>query len=323
MERTMSDELTKLDATNIRNRIFTIRNVQVMLDSDLARIYEVETRIFNQAVKRNIARFPERFRFLLTNAELTNLRSQIVTSSDNSEFSLRSQFVTLKTGGGRGQHRKYLPYVFTEQGVAMLSAVLRSKAAVEVSIKIIDAFVEMRRFIQNNAVLFARMESMERRQLSFEIKTDENFEKIFNALSQSSDIPRQGIFYNGQVFDAHVFTSKLIRKAKSSLILVDNYIDESILDLFTKRKRSVSATIYTRRITKTLALDIQKHNEQHPPVKVELFKDAHDRFLIIDKKEIYHIGASLKDLGKKWFAFSKFDTGAVDMLDKLHGVKNR
>jgi hypothetical protein len=231
-----------------------------------------------------------------TSKEGKNLRSQIATS----------------THGGR----RYLPYGFTEQGVSMLSAVLRSETAVKVSIQIINAFVEMRRFVQGSAHLFARLDSVEKRQLVFESKTAENFEKVFQAL-EASEPPKQGIFYDGQVHDAHAFASDLIRKARKSLILIDNYVDDTVLTLLTKRKKGVTATIYTKAISPQLALDLDKHNAQYPPIAIKPFKDAHDRFLILDERDIYHIGASLKDLGKKWFAFSKFETGALDMLKKL------
>ena len=286
----------------IHSMIFTLRGVQVMLDSDLSLIYNVKTRVFNQAVKRNIERFPEVFRFELTPDEYDNMRSQIVISNAD-DNALRSQSVILKKGG-RGQHRKYLPYVFTEQGVAMLSAVIRSETAIKVSIKIINAFVEMRRFIQNNAQMFARLD----------------FEKVFQAL-ESAEPAKQGIFYAGQVYDAHVFVSDLIRSARKSLILIDNYVDDSVLTLLSKRSSGVSCTIYTKVISKQLALDIEKHNQQYPSVFMKSFQEAHDRFLIIDGSEIYHIGASLKDLGKKWFAFSRFETGALDMINKLEGKK--
>jgi len=227
---------------------------------------------------------------------------------------MRSQFATSSSEHGG---RRYLPYVFTEQGVAMLSAVLRSQTAVEVSIKIIDAFVEMRRFIQNNAQIFVGLELVERRQLEFESETSKNFERVFQALEKPSEIPKQGIFYNGQVYDAYTFTSDLIRSAKKSLVLIDNYIDDSVLTLLTKRATGVSAKIYTKSISKQLVLDLKKHNKQYPVITVKNFQNAHDRFLIVDEAEIYHIGASLKDLGKKWFAFSKFESGAMNMLKRL------
>ena len=303
--------------SNIQSMIFTIRGVHVMVDSDLAKVYDVEIRRLNEQVKRNIERFPESFRFQLTEEEFESLRSQIAISSSTEP--LRSQIATLEIG--RGKHRKYLPYVFTEQGVSMLSAVLRSDTAVKVSIQIINAFVEMRKFIQHNASVFVRLDSVERRQITFESETEKNFEKVFQAL-EAGEPPKQGIFYDGQVYDAYSFVADLIRKEKKSLILIDNYVDDSVLTLFGKRKKGVSAKIYTKTISKQLALDLKKHNEQYPPITLEIFKDAHDRFLIIDEKEIYHIGASLKDLGKKWFAFSRFESGAVEMLKKLGGGKS-
>lgn len=304
---------------NIQSMIFTVRGVQVMLDSDLARIYGVEIKRLTEQVKRNIDRFPENFRFQLTKDEYEDLRSQAVTLESDS-ISLRSQIATLEVERGRGQHRKYLPYVFTEQGVSMLSAVLRSETAVKVSITIINAFVEMRRFIQQNANVFARLDSVERRQIVFESETEKNFEKVFQAL-EAGEPSRQGIFYDGQIYDAYSFVCDLVRKAKKSLLLIDNYVDDSVLTLLSKRKSGVDAVICTKTISKQLALDLKKHNQQYPPIKIETFKDAHDRFLIIDGKDVYHFGASLKDLGKKWFAFSRFETGAVDMLKKLGGGK--
>jgi len=202
----------------------------------------------------------------------------------------------------------------------MLSAVLRSDTAVKVSIQIINAFVEMRRFLQQNASVFARLDLVERRQITFESETEKNFEKVFQAL-EAGEPPKQGIFYDGQVYDAYSFVADLIRKAKKSLTLVDNYVDDSVLTLLSKRKKGVTATIHTQTISKQLALDLKKHNEQYSPITIKTFKDAHDRFLIIDEKEIYHIGASLKDLGKKWFAFSRFESGTVEMLRKLGGGK--
>lgn len=282
----------------VNSKIHIVRGSQVMLDSDLAQLYGVETKVFNQAVKRNIERFPEFFRFQLTEEEYQVLRSQSVTSS-------------LEHGG-----RRYLPYVFTEQGVSMLSAVLKSETAIEVSIRIINAFVEMRRFLVSKATLFERLETVEKRQISFEIKTEQNFERVFQALD-AAEPPKQGIFYNGQIFDAYTFAADLIRSAEKSLVLIDNYIDDSVLTLLNKRKKGVSVDLYTKTVSKQLALDLKKHNEQYLPITIHEFADAHDRFLIVDCTEIYHICASLKDLGKKWFAFSKFEKGAVEMLGKL------
>ena len=229
--------ISVLDKQELSSKIYMIRGVQVMLDRDLASIYGVETRILNQAVKRNADRFPKKFRFQLTDKEHKNLKSQIVTSS-------------LKYGG-----RRYLPYVFTEHGVAMLSAVLRSKTAIEVSIRIIEVFVEMRRFIQNNVLLFQRLDEVETRQTQYKLETDQKFEQIFEALENGKELPKQGIFFDGQLFDAHCFISDLIRSAKKSIILIDNYIDDRVLTLFGKRIKGVNVTIYTKTISKQMKLE--------------------------------------------------------------------
>ncbi len=278
----------------IENRIYNIRGQQVMLDSDLAGIYQVETKVFNQAVKRNVERFPENFRFQLTQDEFDtiNLRSQIVTSS-------------LNYGG-----RRYLPYVFSEQGIAMLSAILRSEVAVKVSIEIMNAFVEMRRMLMSNASLFHRLDKIELKQL----EADQKFEEIFKALESEKLHSEKGVFYNGQIFDAYTFVSDIIRSAESSIILLDNYVDDTVLTLLGKRNNNVTATIYTKNISNQLRLDLQRYNSQYPRIEIKVFSDAHDRFLIIDDVELYHIGASLKDLGKKWFAFSRMDIEVGKML---------
>jgi len=277
----------------IQKKIYTVRNLQVMLDRDLAELYGVETKVFNQAVKRNIKRFPESFRFQLTKEEFENLRSQIVTFKEN-----------LNT--------KYLPYAFTEQGVSMLSAVLKSDTAIDISIKIIETFVAMRKYIASNTLLFERFERIEQR-LSLH---DENFNKIFDAIESKEIKPKQGIFYDGQIFDAYVFVSELIKSAKNSIVLFDNYVDESVLLLLSKRVSTCQLTIYTKSISKQLALDLKKHNEQYPHAKIVEFDLSHDRFLLIDD-EIYHIGASLKDLGKKWFGFSKMDKESFEMMGRI------
>jgi len=285
-------EIVKID--DITNRIYTLRGVQVMLDEDLAKLYEVKTKVLNQAVKRNKERFPDEFMFQLTEEEYENLRSQIVTSS----------------WGGR----RYLPYAFTEQGVAMLSAVLKSKTAVEVSIQIMKAFVAMRKFILNNAEIFARLEKAEYKLIEHDKKLDE----VFNALENKGEIPSQGIFFDGQIFDAYSFVSDLIRSAEKSIILIDNYIDDSVLTLLTKRNANVRSLIIVNKITKSLQLDLEKHNSQYPPIEIKEVNNIHDRFLIIDENEIYHIGASLKDLGKKVFAFSKMNKNGLKILERLN-----
>ena len=286
-----------ITSKEIENQIYTVRGQQVMLDSDLASIYQVETKVFNQAVKRNANRFPENFRFQLAQEEFDaiNLRSQFVTSS-------------LNYGG-----RRYLPYVFTEQGIAMLASVLRSTVAIKVSIEIMNAFVEMRRMLMSNASLFHRLDKIELKQL----EADQKFEEIFKALESDKLQSDKGIFYNGQIFDAYTFVSNIIRNARTSIILLDNYVDDTVLTLLSKRSNNVTATIYTKNISNQLRLDLKRYNSQYHPIEIEIFSDAHDRFLIIDQTELYHIGASLKDLGKKWFAFSRMDIEVGKMLNLI------
>jgi hypothetical protein len=305
----------------VNNLIYTVRGIQVMLDSDLAELFEVETKVFNQAVKRNITRFPAHFRFQLTNAEFDTvkvthstsdavpLRSQIVTSSNTESASdttqpnqslLRSQIVTSSEHGGR----RYLPYAFTEEGVAMLTGLLRSDIAIEMSIKIMTAFVEMRKFISSNALLLHRIDSIETRQLIHKKESDEKFERLFNALQGEDKKPKENIFFDGQIYDAYSFIIQLIEKAGKEIILIDNYVDNSVLDMFSKKKKAVSVRIITHNKTKLLATDVQKFNQQYPTLSIEYSDKMHDRFLLIDNKKLYHIGASLKDLGKKCFAIS-------------------
>jgi len=295
---------------NIQSKIYTIRGVQVMLDVDLAVLYGVETRTLNQAVKRNSNRFPDSFRFQMTEFEYeTCSRSQfVILNNDRDENKIE-----------RGQNIKYLPFAFTEQGISMLSAVLRSETAVKISIRIINAFVDTRKFILNNAQLFQRLDSLEYKQT----ETDKRIDSILNAIQNGAAKPKQGIFYEGQIYDAYLFISDLIRNARSSLVLIDNYVDDSVLTLLSKRNASVQTTIYIQKISKQLQLDIEKHNAQYPAVKVLEFKQSHDRFLIVDDTDIYHFGASLKDLGKKWFAFCKFEKGAVEMLGKLENSNKK
>lgn len=325
----------------IEDKIFTIRGVQVMLDKDLAELYGVETKRINEQVKRNIERFPEEFCFQLTKEEVESLRSQIVTLSSMNE-TLRSQIATLNgeitdlkshfatsSSQNWGGTRK-LPYAFTEQGVAMLASILKSETAVKVSIQIMNAFVQMRHFLAANGSLFARLDSVEKQQIETEEKLnrnivqiqekltvhEKNFEKVFDAL-EAADLPKQGVFCNGQIFDSYKFVSDLIRKAKTSIVLVDNYVDDSVLSMLDKRKPGVSATIYTQSISKQLTLDLQKHNAQYAPIDVRVMTNFHDRFLFIDEKTIYHIGASIKDLGKKVFGFSKLGLDAKQIMNML------
>jgi len=313
MEET-KNKIIVYDSETIRRKIYTIRGVQVMIDSDLAVFYRIDTRALNQAVKRNIERFPENFMYQLTKDEFEKLRSKIVMSNDKI---LISQSVTSKEKRGG---RQKLPYVFTEQGVAMLAGILRSDTAVKMSIQIINAFVTMRRFIINNAQIFQRIDTVEKKQMQHELETKEKLEKVLDALQNKDLEPKQGIFFDGQIFDAYKFVSGLIRKAQKSILLIDNYIDETVFDLFTKKKKNVNITIFTNKITKAMLLDVQKFNVQYPSVELKKFTKAHDRFLIIDELDVYHFGASLKDLGKKWFAFSKMDKTAFFLLENLKKV---
>jgi len=292
----MPDKAELITQTIIENRIFTIRGLQMMLDKDLALFYGVKPIRLREQVKRNIKRFPPDFMFQLSENEVETMVSQNAIPSKQN------------LGG-------HLPYVFTEQGVAALSSVLTSERAIEVSVQIMRAFVAMRSFILSNAQLFHRLDGLERKQLV----TDEKFKQIFDALQQTDTHPKQGIFYDGQVFDAYKFVADIIRKAQTSILLIDNYVDDTVLTLFSKRRKNVSVIIYTKNISKQLSLDLTKFNEQYEPINIEEFKDAHDRFLMIDEKELYHIGVSLKDLGKKWFAFSRMD---ITFMDKLK-LKNK
>ncbi len=265
-----------------------------MVDRDLAMLYGVPTRRLNEQVSRNRERFPDSFMFQLSKEE----KNELVANCD-------------RLNGMK--HSSTCPYAFTEQGVAMLSAVLHSKTAVEVSIQIMQTFVGIRKFISSHAGLFQRLEKIEKKQL----ETDQKFEHIFSALEGKTLIPSQGIFYDREIFDAYFLVIKLIKTANTSIVLIDNYIDETVLLMLSKRPKGVEATIYTSKITKTLQNDLKKHNSQYAPVTVKIFRKAHDRFLVIDTKTVYHIGASLKDAGKKWFAFSEINLDANEMITRI------
>jgi len=308
------NELEKFDEGVIRDRIYSIRGYQVMLDRDLAELYGVETRILNQAVKRNKERFPDDFCFQLDESEYENIKS-CIKSENRHKNSLRSQIVIIEDAKGR--HTKYLPFVYTEQGVAMLSAVLRSETAIIISVKIMKAFVEMRKFIQSNAQVFQRLDRVEVKLIENDIKLD----KLFNALESKELQPKQGIFFDGQIFDAYKFVSDLFRRAEKSVLIIDNYIDDTVLVLLVKVNKNVKVTILTQSVSPQLKLDIEKFSEQYFPIEIRIFKKSHDRFIIIDDSDVYHFGASLKDLGKKWFGFSKFGIEAVELLSKLNEYK--
>ena len=292
----MNQEIIK--QSEIQKRIFTIRGLQTMIDRDLAEMYQVETRVLNQAVKRNIDRFPENFRFQLSDSE----KNELVTNCD--------RFEKLK-------HSVSNPYAFTEQGVSMLSAVLKSDTAIKVSITIMNAFVEMRKFISINASIFQRLNNIELKQL----ESDQKFEKIFKALERNDVIPSQGIFFDGQIFDAYKFVSDLIRSARQNIVLIDNYIDDNVLTLFSKKNKGVECTILTKTISKQIKLDVAKFSDQYGNLTVMEFNKSHDRFLIIDNENVFHFGASLKDLGKKWFAFSRMDKDSLTMIHSIKELK--
>jgi len=264
----------------IKDKIYTIRNMQVMLDRDLAELYCVETKRINEAVKNNKDKFMDDFYFELNNLEFEYLRSKISTTS----------FIKTRTN----------PKVFTEQGIYMLATILKSKVASQVTINLIKTFANMRKLISQNIALFERFERIENR-LTIH---DKNFNILFKALEDKNNIPVQNIFFDGQIYDAYSFVNDLIKRAKSEIVLIDNYIDDTVFTLFSKYP-NINFTIYTSTISKQLKLDFEKYSKQYRNISLKTFKNAHDRFLIIDKKEIYHLGASLKDLGKKWFAFSK------------------
>jgi len=305
-----------ISQTQIENRIFTIRGIQVMLDSDLAEMYDVETRVLNQAVKRNLERFPSDFMFQITESEWEILRSHFVIL--RFEEPLRSQNVILEST--HGKHRKFLPFVFTEHGVAGLSGVLKSETAAKVHVAIMRAFVAMRKIIQNNQLIHSRLDKVEQKQIQTDqkqLETNQKFERVFKAL-EGNVIPTQGIFFNGQVFDAYIFASDLIKSANKSIILIDNWVDETVLVMLSGRKSKVSAKIYTqrRRITEKLLLALEKHSQQYEPVTIDAVENVHDRFLIIDNT-VYAIGASMKDLGKRLFAFFKMEIKPAEIMKNI------
>lgn len=281
---------------DIESRILNIRNLQIMIDRDLAELYGVETKVLNQAVKRNIGRFPENFRFQLNSKE----KDDLVTNCDHLK-DLKFSY--------------NIPYAFTEQGVAMLSSVLKSKTAIEVSIKIMNAFVEMRKFILTNAQVFQRIETLELKQKD----NDKNFERIFNALEQNEDVKTQGIFFDGQIYDAYSFVIDLIRKAKEEIILIDGYVNNEVLDMLSKKQTNVWVIIYTLPNANINKTDINRFNAQYPTLKEYRTTKFHDRYLIIDNKELYTIGASLKDLGKKCFSFTKMEDESLiaELINRL------
>ena len=282
----METQLKIVNSEEIKNLIYTIRGKQVMLDSDVAMLYHYETKNVNKAMKRNIERFPEDFCFQLTKQELNKMWFQIGTTFENNNLKYRSD--------------KYLPYVYTEQGISMLAGVLKNDIAIQVSISIIRAFIEMRKFISSNSQIFERLTNVEYKLLEH----DKKFDKVFNELQKDENF-KQKIFFQGQIYDAYSLVIDIIKSAKNKIIIIDNYIDDSILKILVKKNKNVEVVILTSKNSNISKLDIQKFNKEYPILKVAKTDKFHDRFIIIDNKELYHCGASIKDLGKKCFGINK------------------
>ena len=286
-----------------------------MLDTDVAMLYHYETKKINQAVKRNIDRFPEKFCFQLTEDEFSHLRSQFVTLNESNIKAKQennwSQIVTSsKSDSSKHRGKKYLPYVFTEQGIAMLSGLLKNDIAVQVSIHIMDAFVEMRKFLMLNGQVFERLTNIEYKLLDH----DKKFDEVFNQLQLEENI-KQRVFFDGQIYDAYSIIIDIIKRANSKILIIDNYVDDSVLKMLAKKKNNVEAVILTSNKSNIENLDIKKFNKEYPILKVAKTNKFHDRFIIIDNKEMYHLGASIKDLGKKCFAINRIED--IEIIEKL------
>ena len=287
----IQNELTNED---IKSLIYTIRGKQVMLDSDVARLFEYATKDLNRNVKNNIERFPEYYCFQLTNEEYKSLRCKNFTLNEN----------------GRGQHRKYLPYVFTEYGITMLAGLLKSEVAVNVSIRIVNTFIEMRKFLMINGQVFERLTNMEYKLLEH----DKKFDEVFNQLQLEETI-KQRIFFDGQIYDAYSIIVDIIKRANNKILIIDNYIDDSVLKMLAKKKKNVEVIILTSDKSNIDNLDIKKFNKEYPILKVAKTNKFHDRFIVIDNKEMYHLGASIKDLGKKCFGINKIED--MEIIEKI------
>lgn len=289
------------ETENIKDLIYTIRGKQVILDSDVAMLYHYTTKNVNKAMKRNINRFPEDFCFQLTKEELNTMWFHFGTTYENN-IKYRSE--------------KYLPYVYTEQGISMLAGILKNEIAVQVSINIMRAFIEMRKFIANNGQVFERLTSVEYKLLEH----DKKFDAVFDELQKDKEIEfKQQIFFDGQIYDAYSLIVDIIKSAKTKILIVDNYINDSILKMLSKKNKNVEVIILTSQNCNLNKLDISKFNKQYPTLKIARTNKFHDRFIVIDNKQLYHIGASLKDLGKKCFAISKIeDMEYVEKISKIN-----
>ena len=294
MEENKLSIQNEISNEEIKNLIYTIRGKQVMLDSDVARLFKYATKDLNRNVKNNIERFPEYYCFQLTDEEYKFLRCKNFTLNEN----------------GRGQHRKYLPYVFTEYGITMLAGLLKSEVAVKVSIKIVNTFIEMRKFIASNGQLFERLTNVEYKLLEH----DKKFDEVFNQLQQEENI-KQKIFFEGQIYDAYTLIIDIIKKANKKILIIDNYIDDSVLKMITKKNKNVEVIILTSDKSNIQQIDIQKFNKEYPILKLAKTNKFHDRFIVIDNKEMYHLGASIKDLGKKCFGINKIED--MEIIEKI------
>jgi hypothetical protein len=285
--------MTTHENSNIERRIFNIQGKSIMIDRDIAELFQVPTKRINEIVKRNSIRFPDYYFFRLSNEE----KKLLVANCDRFE---------------RLKHSSVNPVAFTEYGVAMIATLVNSEIAAQISIGIIDAFIRMKSKERNGELIINNINHLFRQSNLHE-------EKINWLMKQFENPPthQQGIFFNDQIFDAYVFSSELIASTKNSIVLIDNYIDETTLIQLSKRNPKVKCTIYTEKITPQLKLDLEKHNKQFPSIEIRILKHVHDRFLILDNQSLYHIGASLKDLGKRWFAFSKMDDLIDDVLKRL------
>ena len=308
--------IIKDDISNeeIKNLIYTIRGKQVMLDSDVAMLYHYQTKRINEAVKRNKERFPENFCFQLTTEEIENIKMPNEVLNFKSENNW-SQFATSsKSENIKHRGKKYLPYAFTEQGIAMLSGLLKNDIAVQVSINIMNAFVEMRKFLIQNGQIFERLTNIEYKLLEH----DKKFNEVFNQLQVEENI-KQKIFFEGQIYDAYSLIIDIIKKANKKILIIDNYIDDSILKMLTKKNNNVEVVILTSDKSNIQQIDIQKFNKEYPILKVAKTNKFHDRFIIIDNEEMYHLGASIKDLGKKCFGINKIED--VEIIEKILNYK--
>ena len=296
----MADDMILIDERSIKDKIYTIRGVQVMLDADLAQLYHVETKALNQAMKRNTNRFPSQFCFQLTKKE----RDELVTTCDRL---------------ARLKHSSTYPYVFSESGVAMLSAVLHSEIAVKTSVSIMNAFVSMRHYLTDNSLVFQRLDRIELKQL----EADEKFNQLFSRLEEPRP-DKAVIFFKGQMWDASSCIEQILEKAEREIILIDSYVDRKTLDMLSRKKTGVAVLMFTsvsgNRITEK---ELNDFNSQYPSLDVRITDEFHDRFLILDRRKMYHIGASIKDAGKKAFEISPNEDpkvlecilGRLDMSD--------